>query len=83
MLELSDKAYEGLKRLYHTDMKALLKNESDIAEKHGKWIFERTYYEADECHCSECGQKMTTHTGERMNFCPRCGAKMDGGNKNE
>lgn len=30
--------------------------------KHGKWIYKLTYYDADECYCSECGQRMTTHT---------------------
>lgn len=44
---------------------------------HGRWIYERTYREADECHCSLCGQLMTTQKGKRMNYCPNCGAKMD------
>lgn len=43
----------------------------------GMWIFKRTYYEADECNCSICGQLMTTANGKRMNYCPNCGAKMD------
>lgn len=43
---------------------------------HGEWVFKRTYYEADECVCSICGQQMTTHKGERMSFCPNCGAYM-------
>lgn len=29
--------------------------------------------------CSNCGLK----TGEKSNFCPKCGAKMDGGKANE
>lgn len=45
--------------------------------KHGKWIHHRTYYEADECSCSLCGQFMTTAKGVRMNYCPKCGAKID------
>ena len=45
--------------------------------KTGKWIFNKTYYEADECNCSVCGQLMTTAKGNRMNYCPNCGAKMD------
>lgn len=47
--------------------------------KHGRWIYKSTYYELDECNCSECGQLMTTPHGKRMNFCPNCAAKMDGG----
>lgn len=47
--------------------------------RHGRWIYKSTYYELDECDCSECGQLMTTPHGKRMNFCPNCAAKMDGG----
>ena len=50
--------------------------------KRGNWIYNLTYYESDECNCSLCGQLMTTAKGVRMNYCPNCGAKMDGG-KNE
>ena len=55
---------------------------ADVAPMvHGMWIYDRTYYEADECYCSLCNQFMTTAKGVRMNYCPRCGAKMDGGKK--
>lgn len=54
------------------------KNKEDFKEvKHGKWIYDRTYYEADECYCSICNQLMTTARGVRMNHCPNCGAEMD------
>lgn len=49
---------------------------------HGEWIYDRTYYEADECYCSLCNQLMTTARGVRMKHCPNCGAKMDGGKCN-
>ena len=50
---------------------------ADVVEViHGEWIYDRTYYEADECHCSICNQLMTTAKGVRMNYCPNCGAKM-------
>jgi hypothetical protein len=52
----------------------------DDKRKHGKWIHDRTYYEADECTCSLCGQFMTTAKGVRTNYCPNCGARMDGEN---
>lgn len=55
------------------------KNKADFAEvKHGEWIYKNTYYEADNCNCSLCSQNMTTAKGTRMNYCPNCGAKMDG-----
>ena len=47
--------------------------------RHGRWVHAKTYYESDECNCSLCGQLMTTKIGKRMNYCPNCGAKMDGG----
>ena len=51
---------------------------SDVAPvRHGRWIYAKTYYDADECNCSLCGQLMTTAIHKRMNFCPNCGAKMD------
>lgn len=58
------------------DWLKLLDTKKDGAE-HGEWVFKRRYYDADECNCSECGQLMTTHAGKRMNYCPRCGCKMD------
>lgn len=52
---------------------------ADVAPvRHGRWIYAKTYYDADECNCSLCGQLMTTAINKRMNFCPNCGAKMDG-----
>lgn len=46
-------------------------------EPHDEWLYKSSYYEADECDCSLCGQMVTTAKGVRMNFCPNCGAKMD------
>lgn len=59
------------------DFFGLYADEIEFEKKqHGKWIYERTYYEADECHCSLCDQRMTTRKGERMKYCPNCGADM-------
>ena len=49
-------------------------------EEHGRWIRRKS------CHtqtgfidrCSVC-QKDLVHLGYKTNFCPNCGAKMDGG----
>ena len=49
---------------------------------HGRWIYK---WDADRdpkklfvrIVCSECN----LHTGQKSNYCPNCGAKMDGGNE--
>lgn len=49
---------------------------------HGRWIpTYHTYYNrdgaceiADEWHCSKCG----IYSTDEWNYCPNCGAKMDG-----
>ena len=44
--------------------------------KHGRWI-PAEYPFMDECqYCSNCGNR--TVWGFRYNYCPKCGAKMDG-----
>lgn len=45
---------------------------------YGEWIFTKRVCDADECNCSICGQILTTHAGDRMDFCPNCGADMRG-----
>ena len=45
---------------------------------YGKWIPTK-YPFMNECEdCSSCGYR--TVWGHRYNYCPNCGAKMDGGN---
>ena len=46
---------------------------------HGRWIHDGRRIESgiDWCHCSECGQ--SGKFCARTNYCPNCGAKMDGG----
>lgn len=47
---------------------------------HGKWIFKSRWHDSiDENLCSECGQLLTTAAEKQMNFCPNCGARLDGG----
>ena len=48
--------------------------------KHGHWVWESNYrdYDGDICSvysCSVC----SVHSDDTTNFCPNCGAKMDGG----
>ena len=59
---------------------------------HGRWLTlqtEKDYWGFDAdgdfgCYsdyptvCTECGYDLTEHHGERTNYCPSCGAKMDG-----
>lgn len=43
---------------------------------HGRWVFG-----GDGCViCSKCNEEESNNN--HRNFCPHCGAKMDGGNKN-
>ena len=49
---------------------------------HGRWIHDgrRIKSGIDWCHCSECGK--SDNFCARTNYCPNCGAKMDGGADN-
>ena len=42
---------------------------------HGKWIYK--YMRHSEC--SNCGELRNVYTQICWNYCPNCGAKMDGG----
>ena len=46
---------------------------------HGRWIHDGCRIEGgiDWCHCSECGK--SDNFCARTNYCPKCGAKMEGG----
>lgn len=48
---------------------------------HGRWIHDGRRIERgiDWCHCSECGK--SDNFCARTNYCPVCGAKMDGERK--
>ena len=52
--------------------------------RHGRWI-ERKSLHAEGgivAKCSAC-QKDVQYLGNPLNFCPNCGAKMDGGDSDE
>ena len=58
---------------------------ADVVEvKHGEWIEKEEVYGDVYYTCSECNNDWTTIDGTPqenfMNYCPYCGAKMDGGN---
>ena len=54
---------------------------------HGKWVhsrYDRSSEQFDVVKCSRCGLEayaMAYHVRDG-NYCPRCGARMDGGNGN-
>ena len=50
---------------------------------HGEWVIERSPVEA-EFKCSECDYlyiDADSYAKEKYNYCPNCGAKMDGERK--
>ena len=49
---------------------------------HGRWIDEDPAFAEYSANCSVCGYEIDVHD-ERgyFNFCPYCGAKMDGGDE--
>ena len=60
---------------------------ADVAPvRHGRWIG-APLCGNDNCKCSECGSWHNIHAnlrGEIMQkYCPKCGAKMDGGDGND
>lgn len=64
---------------------ALLKKQLAEAQpvRHGRWILEDEDYVADTYICSVCGYEFIITAGDlesnELNYCPRCGAKMNGG----
>lgn len=62
---------------------------ADVAKVvHGKWVhsrYDRSSGQFDVVKCSRCGLEayaMAYHVRDG-NYCPNCGAKMDGGNEND
>ena len=64
---------------YNTeDMKIESIPNADVAPVvRGKWIFKERYGHLVTHACSICSQTLTTLEGEKLNFCPRCNAKLD------
>lgn len=55
--------------------------DAEPERKRGKWErhFSRPNVYADLCwHCSVCGGSFAYNWANKWNFCPDCGAKMDG-----
>lgn len=83
-----DKDYaDGATLLYQDSAIERIKDlpTADVAPvRHGRWVKESivltTFPPMLQWHCSECGRIMHWFTSEVLtNYCPHCGAKMDGG----
>lgn len=56
----------------------VVQKEADVAPVvHGKWEQKEERGMLITNKCSICGQILTTMVGEKKNYCPNCGAKMD------
>lgn len=49
---------------------------------HGRWIEQEKYTFGVMYDCSICGDRILDN-GHPWNYCPKCGARMDGGQNNE
>lgn len=47
--------------------------------RHGKWIDDLYAEKCGDAYCSECNH----FDWSNLNYCPNCGARMDGGNSND
>ena len=61
---------------------------ADVVEvKHGEWIpVQYTYFGLKRYECSKCKDDeywQKRYLEHKENYCPNCGAKMDGGGKSE
>lgn len=55
-----------------------------IPVRHGRWIYKGVRGRFPVCECSVCGNVENADwavLGDNVNYCPNCGAKMDGGEK--
>lgn len=48
---------------------------------HGRWIEQEKYTFGVMYDCSICGDRILDN-GHAWNYCPNCGARMDGGSEN-
>jgi hypothetical protein len=61
---------------------------ADVVEvKHGKWIIKRDEYDNEYMMCSCCKEEFYPFDADTVdttpNYCMNCGAKMDGGEKDD
>ena len=72
--------YPDFSRFYRVGMRIVINiikvQDTVDAVKHGHWGF----YSGEECYiiCSECRKEYYCDKQEMPNYCPNCGARMDG-----
>ena len=49
--------------------------------RHGRWIGKNSPYDVNIHVCSICEEQVSI-LGNKLRYCPNCGAKMDGGDGN-
>ena len=76
-------AIESLPVAWNSAINALRNMPSaDVAPVvHGRWIEQEKYTFGTMYDCSICGDRILDN-GHSWNYCPNCGAKMDGGDGN-
>ena len=83
-IERRERLMVGDKTITVDALKRFLLNRpaADVAPVvHGRWVPTKAPF-MNECKdCSVCGYR--TVWGHRYNYCPNCGAKMDGGDSDE
>lgn len=70
--------------LHYTDVEMAPTIEAEPV-KRGKWIYNEKYPNAHYgfLECSECEQRLWVRYDIPINYCPRCGAKMEAENENK
>lgn len=85
---LRDKTLENVMRssLSSTDkecIKAVFERYEAEPVKHGRWIEAAAYNDGvlNTAYCSVCRTFLPVRNWDYHNYCPTCGAKMDGGDE--
>ena len=67
----------GVRLVYWDDVEAAPTVDA-VEVVHGRWIEQEKYTFGTMYDCSICGTRILDN-GHPWNYCPNCGAKMDGG----
>ena len=81
---LHDYEFEDARRIYTNGsrlissfrVKQMMEHYAPV--RHGRWIEQEKYTFGVMYDCSICGDRILDN-GHSWNYCPSCGAKMDGG----